>query len=66
MSRGPLYFDSHVTIRLNSEMVKLINYWIKNPKCVMKDGKKLFKDRSHFIKCALVKYLEELEDVYKD
>ena len=58
------YFDTHLSIRISKEMVKLMDFWISNPKCVDDAGIPLFSNRSHFCKSSLIKLFNELKFRY--
>jgi len=62
--KSNIYFDKFISLRLNDDILNLISYWIRHPQTIDEQGKPLFNNRSHFVKCALIKFFNELKVKY--
>lgn len=62
--KSKLYFDKHITIRINNPVNSMINKWVKNPICVDSFGRPLYKSRSHFVKCAILRELDYVSNLF--
>ena len=64
--REKRFFDIVFTMRVNREMLDIMDYWINHPHCVDSNSKPLFVSRSHLVKCSLIKQFNDLKTKYSN
>lgn len=62
-----IFFDIPICVRMNSDMLRVIDFWIDNPKCIdVVTNRGLFDNRSHFVKVAVLELFKQLRNTYQE